>query len=511
MNKNRVIDIGGKLFLFAAMILIIGLNYNLNYMANYYIGSSFEGVKVYSAFSENTLTFFTMAFLLVFYYFLNVFKSSHYKTSWIEKPISKVLNLFPSWKVNHIIYSVVVITLPAIFIYVIIDSVIMMSLSASLIAEIDYTTYEKLPIYGYSRSYTLIYLFIALFFFFMSTKPSKKIKADVFYGAFVLHTVLSTLFGLNSYKLSDELSSMDISLQKALGTVSVNVEHFIFVASILLTLIYLFSLYNAKTPKKISIKIGVLFGSYLLSRVFMVGAGALALTSEYVEMFQSNLNDREVVIAGQTYQYNTSLLEHDSNKENEAEFLIESYVGQSMHNSSYAFNFIFSDDYQGDKEKAYQLYAKIYKRNSEIFEKSKDQAYSMLQEGVNMTDAINILIPFIINESMPYSLTKEVNDAILEKDYQKAVDTYIEKVLNNKSERISVLTKEPVKTSPGTEMMQNLIQSIIENDFATMDLNKIENPKMKEIWQKNLEKPIYSYSRYSDEIVNEWFKIFDIK
>ena len=194
--------------------------------------------------------------------------------------------------------------------------------------------------------------------------------------------------------------------------------------------------------------------------------------------------------------------------------LIESYAGNSMHNTTYLFEDLFSTGFEGDIERSYQLFATIYKQNNKIIASKKEKIYETLRNKANGTDAIALLIPVIIYEAGPEETTQNFINNVLEKNYQKAIDSYINDSLNNNTEYKSSYIKgqnDKIDGYGGDQNISALILSIVSHGYATFDTDKVTSEKWKKIWKEDLENNNNVSSGVSPEKAEEWFKIFDIK
>ncbi|TOJ27174.1 hypothetical protein CGI42_28035, partial [Vibrio parahaemolyticus] len=93
--------------------------------------------------------------------------------------------------------------------------------------------------------------------------------------------------------------------------------------------------------------------------------------------FNNNPNIMDVEVLGQTYRINQTLLSEMDDMD--TEFLIESYAGLSMHNSTDALDYLLSDKYSGNKEQAIKLVADITLTNFRLYEGKKEKVVDTLK------------------------------------------------------------------------------------------------------------------------------------
>ncbi len=259
-----------------------------------------------------------------------------------------------------------------------------------------------------------------------------------------------------------------------------------------------------------------LFGMCAASILALAVAMTLFCNGETIDYMQSSQNILTVKIHGSEYKINQSLLsEMDDMKD---EFMIESYVGLSIHNSIDDLTYMLSENFEGDREKALLFVADVTLENLKKFSQKEDKVIKIFKDGsVELSTAINLLIPFIIYESSPLSHQERTLNNIIKGDYQAAVDFYIEDALT-RTERESLPidmkhAKDQYRTSSmGHPITKELIRYLIKNDLAKLDFNKIKDIETREKIESFMKDEPY-ISGFSKQITKEksekWFKIFN--
>lgn len=498
----RSVDIFKKLFLFFALIGIYLMFLNIDDISSY--GADTFNFKTKNHFFDFIDIIF-IAFGTIFIYFLyEVFLNSKYNRTKFEIFIYNLLNKIPKFEINSKIYTTVIIMLYAFTLYYILVFIRLAYISTQLIANVDYLTMEPITQSVYTETNLYLIPIVLFFSFFMLTKPNKNVNEDIINGFHLYLFVSLILNGKNGDLFLKEYDS-----------------HFLFnlLSSSTLALIFVICLLYILNFQKLSLKeitkksLYFILGYWLMS-LLIIGIYKFSMIDFKKEYIDSNLNDRVLSINGNDYNYNTSLLLiHKDQEDNpDFEYLIESYAGQSMHRTLNLFDYIFSKDFKGDKERSYQLFAKIYEKNSIVMKNNEEKAFKLLNNGVSTTDYFSIVMPYIIYESSPYESTRKTMENILNKDYQAAVDNYIEYGLNNDMTVISKFTKKERENKGfvGSPVYQSLIYSLVSNGYAKFDLEKVKNDKYKEIWKNRLQKNNTLYEKYSEEKVEKWFKTFGV-
>lgn len=511
---KRILDIISKitpLLLFSTCIYLYTITDAIT--STYLSGNDYNGFKIYSGVSPSLNIFLTMFAFYLIYLFIGFIEESKYNNTKIEESLFETLNKRPRKEMNTYLYGFILLSLPSLFFYQIIKSLFQMVLSTNLTVEYDYFTYEQLPNYGMYDNTLSIIAIIFLFMFFVFVKPKKEINSNLIVGAYFLPVILLSLFKIG-ISVPEEMRELDLNITKIIG-IQESLNAFLFFVCIAFTLRYTLALCLEKKELKLKFKdLFFVAGGYLFNKSLTFVFMLLVLTGSEANYLSGGINDKTVNLNGTEYNINVSLLDHKDNKGkpfgSETEWLIESYFGLSMHNAQYAIKHLFSDDFKGDKEKSYLMFAKIYKQNSMLMAAKKDKMLNAMNTGVNMTDAVSTMIPLIIYEASPYENMKRSIDSVIDKDYQAAVDYYILDQLNNKTKRTSSFDGREIGQSVGNPIYISMLSSMVQNGYATIDYSKIKNAELKERIKEEFTSPIFSGEDIPMEIVEKWFDMFEI-
>lgn len=476
----RKFDILKKVLFFSVIGLCIYFFYNEIFYVKNFNPYNFKIENYFIEFMNINL--FALS-LFSFYFLQKNFLNSNYNKTKFERFIHKFLSKIPKFKIDYRIYTAVIIMLYGFILYYVLFFIKVSYINSQLIAGIDYSKME--PIINLENiEISLLLIPIILFFsFFIFTKNDKEVNEDIING---IHLCLFLNIVFNIFSL--------ISIA------------FI----IIMCLIYMLE-FRKLSSKEIIKKISYLILGFGIMILFIICANKFKIIE--MKNYDNNLNNRVLSINGNNYNYNTSVFIHNDNKEDhQFEYLIESYAGQSMNNTLDLFSYIFSNEYKGDKERSYQLFAKIYEKNSLIMKNNEEKAFNLLNTGVSSVDYFEIIIPYMIYEVSPYNSTKKTIENILNKDYQSAVDNYIEYGLNSDVVVVSKFTKKERNPSGfiGSPVYQEMIYSLVKNGYAKFDIEKIKNSEYKEKWRRKLQEKPYYYKKYPEENIEKWFKVFGV-
>lgn len=497
----RSFDLLKKIFLFCAVIGVCLMFLNIDNIVVY--GADAFSFKNKNYFFDFIDVVFFASLTICVYFLYDIILNSKYNRTKFEIFIYNILNKIPKFEVDYKIYTTAIIMLYAFILYYIFVFIKLAYFSIQLIASIDYLTMEAITPSIYTETNLYLIPIVLFFSFFIFTKSNKNVNEDLINGFHLYLLVGLILNGKNGYLLLNEYNInfvYNILLSTSLAFI------------IIICFLYILN-FRKLSLKEISKKSLYVISGYLIMSLLTIFIYTFSIINLKRDFIDSNLNDRALLINGNNYNYNTSVLTHNDNKEDPSfEYLIESYAGQSMHNTLDLFSYIFSSDYKGDKERSYQLFATIYKKNSIVMKNNEEKAFKLLNEGVNSTDYFSIVMPYIIYEASPYESTIKTIESILNKDYQAAVDNYIEYGLNSNSVVISKFTKKERNQLGfiGSPVYQEMIYSLVKNGYANFNIEKIKNTTYKESWRKKLEEELYYKQKYSEENIEKWFKAFGV-
>lgn len=521
-NKNelKIKSLMETLYPIISIVGIIGLiwsYYYLEYKMDYYAGQAFEHVNIYNGFSGSFLLITLTAGGFLIMSFINSIENLKNPIN-IIKPMQKMIKNRPKIEINEYLYATIIVSLPSLIQYVLIQAILLTSLATSLTFEYNHQTFEKLSHYGYSENYGIVAVILMVTTFFAFSKPKKSMNKMFLLGGLILPIVVSFLFNINlvEFFIPSEMMSTNVKsiILPSLDVANIWIKYLI---GALLFLIFLISVLINKQKfsrmSYISKNLRSLATGFIVNKILAVIILTAALTSQQADYFKANLNDRTTVIEGVEYNYRLSLLTHEDSKEDYMrEYLIEGYMGESMHNASFHFSYIFSKDYKGDKEKAFKLYSKVYLEYGRKMEKTKGLAKKALKERMELSEAVPILIGLIKYDYEPLYRFKGFYENTIKGDYQAAVDSYINDHLNNTTPLITEMgnTDNP-KWSIGSDGFRNLLSSMIQNGYAEVDYSKINNQKFVDDLKTLFEKEIYEGTHSTDEQIEDWYKIFKIE
>lgn len=511
---KRILDIIKKttpLLLFSICIYLYTITDALT--STYLSGDNYNSFKIYSGVSPSLNVFLTMVAFYLIYLFIGFIEESKYNNTKIEKRLFEVINKRPRKEINTYFYGFILLSLPSLVFYQIIKSLFQMVLSTNLTVEYDYFTYEQLPNYGMYDNTLSIVAIMFLFMFFVFAKPKKEINFNLIVGAYFVPVILLSLFKIG-ISAPEGMKEFGLNITNIIG-IQEGLNTLLFFVCIAFTLRYTLALCFEKKDLKSKFKdLFFVAGGYLFNKALTFVFMLLALMGSEANYLSAGINDKTVNLNGTEYNINVSLLTHKDNKGkpfgSETEWLIESYFGLSMHNAQYALQYLFGDDFKGDKERSYLMFAKIYKQNSILMEAKKDKMLNAMNTGVNMTDAVSTMIPLIIYEASPYENMKRSIDSVIKKDYQGAVDYYISDQLNSKTKRKSSFDGREIGQSVGYPVYVAMLSSIVQNGYAKIDYSKIENEELRERIKEEFTSPIFSGEDIPIEIVEKWFDMFEV-
>jgi len=463
--------------------------------------------------ATNFLQFFFLAPLLFFTLSLiNIFINSKFNNSIVEKKISNILKIIPTIKINKISYISVTIIIFSMTIIFIFDSFITILRDINQIADVDYTIMKDSASFtSYSQNH-LTSFFLFVFFLLLFLKPKQSLNSGYFWGFAFIPFFSFNFFFNNIYTYFINFPTYLTDSIFAPQTYNWFVISLCFILTGMLLVFF-------KSKKCIQFSIYFILGTVI--NAIITFFTLLAIANLYnVSAANPELNNRSVLIDNISYNYNLSnILTHKDYEDNDRiEYLIESYAGVPMSNAEPLFSKMFSVNFQGDHEKSYQLFAKIYSANLKKIEGQQANILNKLKENTSLSLSTTIMI--VISNSYysisPYENSKSTIQNIIDKDYQKAVDNYIKFGLNSSDLKteFSIHSKNYNNVGfKGIPSYQDMIASIIQQGHATMDFEKIKDEKNKNYWKNRVNQPDFGLYTdfYSENEFQDLFSTFNIK
>lgn len=436
-------------------------------------------------------------------------KRSSFNNTKLETVICDFLKKIELIKNSVWIYRILLASFYGFFYYTYTSSIILMANDVKLFQEFNLVTMEANDYYQVDINYFVTCLIIStlMTISLLLIKPKKGIS-DFLTGLICIPLLLNgVIYGIVGNPFTEIFNDLHNEMLFISSPLSFVGNFSLIVLSIASALLISFIVYYAIKDKK---KLMQYILGYASSIVAIAISLFLVCIGKPVHYYNNNPNILDVEVLGQTYKINQSLLTEMDDMD--TEFLIESYAGLSMHNSTDALDYLLSDKYVGNKEQAIKLVADITLTNFRLYEDKKEKIVETLKtKKISMSSSVNILIPFIINEASPLNHQERTLESILKGDYQLAVDYYIEDAINRQDiETLSLKMKDEDNQtrigSFGHPMTQSLISTLLHLDFAELDYNKVNPDKREKL--KKLLKPVTVYKDFTDEQVKEWFKIF---
>lgn len=513
INKTRLSDLATKIgYIFLLAMIVTAYYVPISTLSKYV--KTFEETNIYFELQYTFLILFVPLFLLIFYFFLEKIRKSKKNNTRIEKATAEWLNKNKKYSVPNTLYSALILIAASYPMLLLLEFVILIAMSTNQFTGIDYITLTKTKYYGYTELTAYLFSFISLLLFglFLAIKPKEKLSIDFLYGIFVVPLILSFSFDITPFEFNKVLSILSVADRTLLESGHKSIVTLLVVISIMLVVYYLYDLYlNKKTllSKLTNITLG-----YILSRGVLIIMISLFLKGETVKIYQNPTNIKTVNVYNKSFEINTTLL----NKMEDAklEELIKGYNGLSIHHSAKTLEELMHKDFQGDKEKAIKLLATVHLKNYQLWSAKKEIVIALLKEGVNSTDGINLLIPMIIYDAMPLNQVENSLSSAKRGQYQEAIDYYILDVLNNDLETKISFRDEIVNNKVIQNTYFEMIASIIINDYAVIDYSKIESLETRELLKKAIEQRSSPSKKinneiYSNERMNKWYDVFEIK
>lgn len=525
-NPHRIQDISVKIFslffLFFVLIFSSSLFFNMDSVLSF--ESRPDDFNAYFNFSSILIAFFVIFTLISKHLVNTVFRNSKYNNSLIEKKIFNYINLVKKTEVSNFFFYSVLFLFSGTLFYVLIDLVAMLNKEASLIPEVSYQ-FEKFDNYKQTIETTRVFNLISFtfFVFFTFVKPKQPTSKAFLFGLFILPSLVNIIVG-NHISISTLPETVSYSnFFQPLIDFGHNVNLFfiitIGVAAILLfSHIYLgFSNSVFKSDGKSLLKYtGFLGLGYVFHLASIVIFSVAICHSPNVKLITDNDSVTTITIKGEEFSFRNSVLVAEGN-DMAMEYFVESYSGRSMHNYDAYLKYMLTN-YDGNKEQVIDFVSKIILRNQTEMLKNQEKGLDLIRtDGIANTDLMELIIPLIIHDHAPLFKMEDSLKALIEKDYQKAIDLYIEKNLNNKVAHNSIYTGEVVENNYGHPDFALLVRYILDHNLATLDYDLIENEELKAKTIDFMTNPenedlmYYSVKAVDEKMINKWYYLMDVK
>ncbi|MFS1428799.1 hypothetical protein LMH73_017055 [Vibrio splendidus] len=436
-------------------------------------------------------------------------------------PQSKILgfrNKFAFMTLPTNAYACLLIILKLALMFALYESVSLAAYTTAQIAELS-SSFTPLPNYQHERhTLNIIQITIAISLsLVVFTKPKEKVNTGYLMGLFALPVLVSLCMPEIFVQLFNMIDrdAVQIPHLSEYETLIFGVKTGVLgILSIFFTtwfLIVIPACYAYISFKAGSIKPFVLWTILGFAASILVTITSLFIicASDTSKLVLNNYNIESIELNGHTYHYDLSLIKHPEN-DYDTEFLLESYAGISMHNSTEVFNYLVSANNTGDKELAIKFIAKIHLRNFQLFALHREAFLKAAESSMTSADYMRGVIGLIIYENSSLEMIEPTLQAVINRQYQLAIDLYISDIANANRDTKSSYNGEPIKGgSGGTLYLQAIIRAIVQSELATLDLNEIKDERIRDFVTENL-KEVGSRKTISDEQVNEWYRMFGI-
>ncbi len=465
----------------------------------------------------NYALFLTAIFVIGLSSMSSAMQNSIYNNTHIEKKLEMLFSKVAVFKKDRVLYYLSVMGFSGFVTYLMLDATMFMTLASPIYQGVDLITIDKNEFFDIGRERPIFLMAINFtFLFLLLISTPKKINISFLFGLLGLPFIAKWCFGIDFRRVFKEVESLPVENNDIFESL-VYWGYPIFFVFFLFLLFFIFSYYNhvAKPIKSIRKKMHYLIGGYVTSVIISLISVFAFLYSPTVTYFNSDLNVKNIVIHDQTYKINLSLT---SEQENDVtEYMIESYVGLSMHLASPYLEDMLSGKYPGDKIKAIKLSAYILIENLKKHEEKRAKVVNFMKtEKIRVSHIGSLLIPFVIYEASPLHHQERAIEHILLGEYQRGVDAYLEDAVNRETEESLPLkmTDQNVQVrtySYGHPVLQSIISSLVRNKLATVDFGKVNNDKQRDRLKEIIKNGENSYSYMpTNEMVDEWNKVFKI-
>lgn len=516
-------DKATKIALVALTLLPLVVYYYFNSQLTMYTSSISDELNVYMGFSIHTLILALCGTMTSLFFLSSYVGSSKQNTTKIESFVEKLLTEKFVIVRSDFLYHFILLLFTGFATYSLLEAIISMANGASLHMGVNLVTMEKNEYFNQDiKNMNIFVLGYGLFMAAIFTVKPKKTNNNFIFGLFVLPFLLSALSNWGSleslYSIINDGNAYNVpagvfNSSYILGKYG-NIAQVSFLCLLAIACLA-YTYLEIKKGENIYKNLGFMCLGYVSSIAVKLLAVFIVCNGPIVEQFKNDPNIIDVDIHGETYTINQSLL--SIGDDNNTEWLIETYSGMSIHNVHGALEYIVGPNYKGDKEKAIKLSADILLTNLRKFEGKREKTASLIRtEKISMTTMVNIMIPLIIYENSPLHHQERALESILAGDYQDGVDYYLEDAVNRKTpESLTLIMKDPDHqertNSFGHPLLRVIINSLIDNNLATLDYSKA-NPEHREKLKELMTENPYGYmdGKPSDETVENWYKMFKV-
>ncbi|MGD1524639.1 hypothetical protein [Vibrio harveyi] len=301
-------------------------------------------------------------------------------------------------------YAMVLFAIKMILVYSLYQALLLIAYSVSQVAELS-SSFMPLPNYLHESSSLqhfklLTFVVISLL---ILTKPKDKMNPGFLIGLAVVPMVISlclpqffnfmlSMIGSNMTELPNLSEYETLVFGTSSGFIGIFMTLALVYFLLLMPACYAYASVNKQNFSSFIKWIILGYASSILATAI---AASYICNSDSASYIKNNHNIETVALNGKTYRYDLSLVKVPEN-DYETEFLIESYMGQSMHNSTEVFDYLTSDNYKGDKEKAIEFLSTLHLRNYRLFKKYKENFLKAAKQPMTTTDYMRGAIPLII-------------------------------------------------------------------------------------------------------------------
>lgn len=516
--KERTVDKSTKILLLMTMFVPFVLYALVEYSFYYYAGSIISNINISSGLTNSFTPILTAGFCLSLFFFAGKMSRSNFNDTKIEMAIGSFFsNTFVIKSKEWVFYALLVLA-SVLFTCAFIDAIVSSANEVRQYTGINLVTLEKNSYFNHTFVMNLIFSLsiLTISFLLIATRP-KKISNNFLMGFILVPIIINFLFNFSFMEIASYGDSFPNELSEfsqSYTAIFMGIE-FIFP---LLSLVYIaFILFNIMKNKSEDSKglihdLKIVFLAYSMTWLSALLVGFFLMNSPTIEHFHNDQNVMAVNVHGTDYVINQTLLSEMEDRE--TEYLIEGYVGLGIHNSMSSLEYMLSENYTGDKEKSIRFVADILFTNFTEYDKKSVKLVSLFKnERLDISAVMNLLVPFVIYESSPFHHQKRTLESVINGNYQKAIDYYIEDALNRTDVELLPLdmgSKENNERigSFGHPLLKGIISSLIKNDMAVIDYDKIIESKREKAKKLISGFTGSSYDAPSDEKIEYWYKIF---
>lgn len=521
VNYNLITDKAIKIFLLALISMPFFIYSNMIHNGLLFIKSMSFVNESYSHYSVYLYPFMIISSFIFFVFFTTYLSKSNYNTIRLEFLISRFFSKTIVLIRSDFLYHFIIVVFYAFIVHSVLETLVVIINYIVEIDGINHISIVKNQHFGFDiiNMQKIITIGSLLMMTILLVRP-QKINLNFLFGFLLLPISLSLLDIDRLNKLYQVFGEFPTGILDKFKYFSIdNTEQF---ATGFLTIFFALFVYQAiKNKDNIYRVLSLFIIGFLSSFIAKIVVLFLVSNGAAVDQFKNNPNIMDVKVHGKTFtidQTYSSIMDckmpvMDCKR---TEWLIESYVGLGMLNARSSLEYILSPMYKGDKEKAIKLSSDALLTNLRAIKNTLDKRIHFLKnENITSSTRIKMLIPLLIYEESPLNHQERSLLSILVGDYQKGVEYFIEDAVNNKIPRILRLKStdgtETVKTNSfGDPVLQAIIKSLIRNNLAYINYNKVEPDHREKLKALMEESSVIFLSLPSDETVEEWYKIFRV-